>query len=90
MRLTHLDKMIHPLQSCFTNDCLAQGIDNEKGGARYNWVMPSFVGVGNLVDSLEVIRQLVFNQKKLTFAQLKALLDTDFEGQEGPVCFGKR
>lgn len=82
MRLTHLDKMIHPLQSCFTNDCLAQGIDNEKGGARYNWVMPSFVGVGNLVDSLEVIRQLVFNQKKLTFAQLKALLDTDFEGQE--------
>jgi len=81
-RLDHLSKMIHPLQSCFTNDCLAQGIDNEKGGARYNWVMPSFVGVGNLVDSLEVIRQLIFSQKKFTFAQLKAMLDADFEGCE--------
>jgi len=33
-RREHLEKMMHPLQSCFTNDCLAEGTDLEKGGAR--------------------------------------------------------
>ena len=43
---------INPLLSCFVNDCLARGTDIEKGGAKYNWIMPSFVGVATLVDSL--------------------------------------
>jgi len=81
-RREHLEKMMHPLQSCFTNDCLAEGTDLEKGGARYNWIMPSFVGIGNLIDSLEVIRQLIFNRHEFTFADLKAMLDADFEGFE--------
>ena len=37
-----------PLLSCFVNDCLKRGADIERGGAKYNWIMPSFVGVANL------------------------------------------
>ena len=33
-----------PLLSCFVNDCLARGRDIDHGGARYNWIEPSFLG----------------------------------------------
>jgi len=34
---------------CFVNDCLEKGFDIDRAGARYNWIMPSFVGVANLM-----------------------------------------
>ena len=73
---------INPLLSCFVNDCLKDGTDIEKGGARYNWIMPSFVGMANLVDSLYAIKTLVYDEKKLTLCEFKSILDNDFEGNE--------
>jgi formate C-acetyltransferase len=40
-----------PLQSVFTRDCIERGLDIDNGGARYNWVECSFVGLANLADS---------------------------------------
>ena len=71
-----------PLQSIFTRDCIARGRDIDDGGARYNWVECSFVGLANLADSLHVIDSEIFHQRHLTFAELKALLDSDFAGHE--------
>lgn len=73
---------INPLLSCFVNDCLALGTDIEAGGARYNWIMPSFVGMANLVDSLYVIKKVVFEGRELSMAQLRKILDDNFEGNE--------
>jgi len=82
IRLIRREKTIWPLLSCFVNDCIERGTDIEQGGARYNWIMPSFVGMANLVDSLQAIRKLIFEKKEMTFARLKALTDADFEGDE--------
>ncbi|OGV73528.1 MAG: hypothetical protein A2269_03045 [Lentisphaerae bacterium RIFOXYA12_FULL_60_10] len=71
-----------PLQSIFTRDCLKRGRDIDEGGARYNWIECSFVGLANLVDSLEVIRRQVFESRTMTFPGMKAVLDTDFQGHE--------
>jgi len=71
-----------PLQSVFTQDCLERGCDIDDGGARYNWVECSFVGLANLVDSLNVIREEVYNQKRLTFTGLKTILEADYENFE--------
>ena len=71
-----------PIQSLFTRDCIARGLDIEEGGARYNWVECSFVGLANLADSLTVIRREVFEQKNLTLAGLAAELERDFAGNE--------
>ena len=73
---------MNPLLSCFVNDCLKNGKDIEKGGARYNWIMPSFVGMANLVDSLYAVKTVVFDEKTLSIRELKAMLDHNFEGQE--------
>ncbi len=76
------ENSINPLLSCFVNDCLAKGKDIEQGGARYNWIMPSFVGMANLVDSLYAINQLVYKEKRLTVTEFKAALDKNYEGNE--------
>lgn len=81
-RLIRKERKIVPLLSCFVNDCIERGTDIEQGGARYNWIMPSFVGMANLTDSLHVIKKLIFEKKEMTFAQMKELLDGNFEGNE--------
>lgn len=68
----------NPLVSCFVNDCLAKGRDVDMGGARYNWIMPSFVGLSNLTDSLMVVKSLVFEKKELTLGELSKILDDNF------------
>ena len=81
-RLERQQGMRRPLQSVFTRDCITSGHDIEDGGARYNWVECSFIGLANLADALFVIREEVFRQQRLTLGQLKAILDADFEGLE--------
>ena len=53
---------VDPLLSCFVRDCIETGTDIEEGGARYNWIMPSFVGVANAADALYTIDQLIFKK----------------------------
>ena len=71
-----------PLQSVFTRDCITRGRDIDDGGAPYNWVECSFVGLANLADSLQVIETEIYDRGTLTLAQLKALLDSDFSDAE--------
>ncbi len=71
-----------PIQSLFTRDCIARGLDIEEGGARYNWVECSFVGLANLVDSLLVIRREVYEDKNLSLNELSTILEQDFAGNE--------
>ncbi len=71
-----------PLVSCFVNDCLARGLDVDQGGARYNWIMPSFVGLANLADSLAAVRQLVFEERRFRLEELHGILSANFTGHE--------
>jgi trans-4-hydroxy-L-proline dehydratase len=71
-----------PLLSCFVNDCLAHGRDIDQGGARHNWIMPSFVGLANLVDTLAVIRQFVYEEHKLNLEEVVSALMSDYAGRE--------
>lgn len=73
---------VAPLLSCFVNDCLAQGVDLENGGARYNWIMPSFVGMANLVDSLYAVKEIVYKKKELSLSRFKEILRNNFEDKE--------
>lgn len=71
-----------PLLSCFVNDCLERGTDIERGGARYDWIMPSFVGVANLVDALYAIKKLVFEDKRITLVKFREICESDYENCE--------
>jgi formate C-acetyltransferase len=81
-RKTRLHNSMNPLLSCFVHDCLEKGLDIEHGGARYNWIMTNFVGMANLVDSLYALQKIVFEKKEYSICGLKAILDSNFEGNE--------
>ena len=71
-----------PLASCFIRDCLDKGQDYDRGGARYNWVENSFVGLANLVDGSLAIRKLVYEDKTISLAEFKKALEDDYKGHE--------
>ena len=71
-----------PLASCFTRDCLERGLDFDRGGARYNWVENSFVGLANLVDGLIAVKHLVYDSRELSIKDFRDILRADYEGHE--------
>ncbi len=81
-RISRMHSGGDPLVSCFVNDCLSVGKDIDMGGARYNWIMPSFVGAANLADSFTAIDELIFKNHEITFPELAKALEADFEGYE--------
>jgi len=71
-----------PLASCLISDCLERGQDFDRGGARYNWVENSFVGLANLVDGLVAIKELVYDSKELSLSEFREILQANYEGHE--------
>lgn len=71
-----------PLLSCFVRDCLERGRDIDHGGARHNWIECSFVGLANLVDSLMVVREFVYDRRTITLGDLHRVLQADYAGAE--------
>ncbi|MFC1716772.1 pyruvate formate lyase family protein, partial [Candidatus Poribacteria bacterium] len=71
-----------PLASCLVSDCLERGLDFDRGGARYNWVENSFVGLANLVDGLVAIRELVYELKEFSLSDIWETLQKDYEGRD--------
>jgi trans-4-hydroxy-L-proline dehydratase len=71
-----------PFLSVLTDDCIRKGLDYNAGGARYNNTFIQLVGIGSLTDSFSAIKQAVFDEGSIRFADLVRVLDTDFEAQE--------
>jgi formate C-acetyltransferase len=70
-------------ESALIEDCIEMGICREEGGAHYNFNTGSVKhGSTDAGDSLTAIKKLVFDEKKITMAQLCDALDNNFEGYE--------
>lgn len=69
-----------PLLSGTMDSCLKQRLDVSQGGAKYNTSGCVCAGLANAVDSLMVIKQLVFEEKKCSLAELKVALSANWEG----------
>lgn len=70
------------LCSALTEDCIGRGKTIKQGGAIYDFISGLQVGIANMADSLAAIKKLVFEEKRITPAQLwDAILD-DFNSDE--------
>ena len=67
-----------PYKSLLSDDCIQNGRDFNNHGVRYDFYQIMLGGVPNLADSLMVIRQLVYEQKKYTLPYLLQQLQDDF------------
>jgi formate C-acetyltransferase len=71
-----------PLYSSSMTGPLECGKDVTEGGAKYNSTAPSLTGAATLIDSLYSVKVLVYDEKKLTLAQLVQILQENYAGNE--------
>ena len=69
------------LCSALTEDCIGRGKTLKEGGAVYDFISGLQVGIANLADSLAAIKQLVFEEQKVTQEELWEALMTDYESE---------
>ena len=55
-----------PMRTLLIDDCIDNGLDYNNGGARYKWSIINFAGMINVIDSMLVIRDHVFENKTYT------------------------
>ena len=77
-------------RSVLTGGCIETGKEVWEGGANYYTVAQISVAGVDAANSLMAVKKLVFDDKKLTMAELKKALAANFEGEYqhiGKMCF---
>ena len=79
-KYAHVEIFPGPFVSILTVGCIAKARDICTG-AKYNNFGIHGTGIAVAVDSLAAVRELVFEKKLVTMAELVKLMDTDFAGR---------
>jgi len=71
-----------PLVSATFGGCMESGKDVMSGGARYNSTGNSCIGLGNVADSLNIIRYMCYDKKLCTTREFYDAIMANWEGYE--------
>lgn len=79
----HVEMVPRPFMSACIEDCMKNGKDLTKGGAKYN-IGPVITGIGIAVvaNSLAAIKKLVFEEKSVTMAEILDAINNNWEGYD--------
>ncbi len=72
-----------PFASCFIDNCMEKGKLLKNGGCMYDVISQSNIGPAVLGNSFEAVKKLVFDEKKITWDELKTAMESNWEGEEG-------
>jgi formate C-acetyltransferase len=78
----YAESMPAPFLSLLIDDCIAEGVDYNAGGARYNTSYIQGVGLGTITDCLSAVKYNVFEVKRVSMKQMLQALADDFTGHE--------
>ena len=70
-----------PWRSLLTGGCIETGTEVWNGGANYYTVAQIVVGGIDAANWLMAVKKLVYDDKKMTMAELKKALAANFEGE---------
>ena len=70
-----------PLMSAFTDGCIPNGRDLTQGGAKYYFHILVYGGLANTVDSLAVIKKLVFMDKTVSMKQIVSAVRNNWDDE---------
>lgn len=82
-----------PMRTLLIDDCIEKGLDYNNGGARYMWSIVNFAGMINVIDSMLVIRDLLYRERRFTASEMVELMKESNEeflkmAGEHSICFG--
>ncbi len=64
-----------PIRTLFIDDCIDRMKDFNAGGARYNWSEINVAGLINVIDSMQAVKTLVYDEKRYTASEFLEKLD---------------
>ncbi|MHB1001875.1 MAG: pyruvate formate lyase family protein [Armatimonadota bacterium] len=67
-----------PFWGCLLHDCIETGLLPEQYGAKYNWFGLMILGIGTLIDSLYVIKKLVYDEKQIDLKYMQEQIEQNF------------
>lgn len=70
-----------PFLSATTVGCIDSATDNTEGGALYNSSGGFNAGLADVTDSMMAVKTLVFDEKRISFAEFKKAIDGNFQDQ---------
>ncbi|MHB8780048.1 MAG: pyruvate formate lyase family protein [Candidatus Geothermincolia bacterium] len=71
-----------PYLSALVGGCAESGKDVAAGGPRHSYLTVEAVALGTAADSLAAVRKLVFDEKRVTMAELTRALADNYEGHD--------
>ena len=74
-RITRGQHRPQPVHTLFIDDCIDKQLDFNAGGARYYWSVSNVAGLVNVIDSLSVVRELIFEKKEYTAESFHDAMD---------------
>lgn len=71
-----------PYLSALIDGCAEKGKDVSAGGPEYNFITVEGVALATAVDSLAAIKALVFDEKRVSMAELRQAIRKNFQGYD--------
>jgi len=78
--MTQRELTPHIFLSSIIEGCIEKGKDITRGGSLYGVTPIEIAGMATATDSMTAVKKEVFDEKKLTMAELKKASDSDFKG----------
>lgn len=78
----HIELLPSPFLSASIQNCMETGMDVTRGGAKYNLSGIQMIQAANVADSLAALKQLVYEEKRASGAQMLGALRDNFKGHE--------
>ena len=70
------------VKSVITDDCTQRGINQDAGGAKYNYGVIETAGLAVIADSFAALETVVFRDKKFTLAEIFEAMKVNYEGYD--------
>ena len=68
------------VKSVITDDCTARGINQDAGGAKYNYGVIETAGLAVVADAFAALETAVFGEGKVTLSELARAMEKNYEG----------
>lgn len=73
---------VNLVSSIFFRGCIENARSISQGGCDYTSALLDLIGFTTVVDSMSIVKQFVFDEKRCTMEELTRALDADWEGYE--------
>ena len=78
----HMQVNPSPVYSGSLTSCMEQGLDVFNGGVKYRNISIKCCGIATVVDSLLMVKKFVFDDKAVSFDEMRSCVLTNWEGRE--------